>query len=246
MDIGVQLYAFPRPQVLAHLEPILDHLAASGYRAIEGLPKHDVVYRQELDSRGLRYAATHCNLKRLEELPALIDYLGQMGGADICSSAPLNGRQAGPDDYRRTAEYLNEQGRTLRDAGIWLHYHNHEFEFVPLEGDGRTGMEILLEGIDTSAVDLCFDAGWPWQEGTDPAAFLREQAAAIRYVHLRDFQGEDWAPLGRGELDLPAIIEAALALPELRWLVVEHDPSDDDPGRDLAISRDYLREQAAL
>ena len=47
------------------------------------------------------------------------------------------------DDYRRIAERCNEAAIQATAAGIQLAYHNHNFEFSPLEG-GTTGFEVFM------------------------------------------------------------------------------------------------------
>ena len=58
-------------------------------------------------------------------------------------------------------------GKQFRDEGIHLHYHNHDFEFLKVDGN-KTGMDILMEGLDFRVVDLCVDVAWVMRGGDDP------------------------------------------------------------------------------
>ena len=239
--IGAQLYIFQEKFDLERsLDVILEGLAQAGYGAVEGSPGQETDYRQELDRLGLRYIAPHVNPSKLKDLGAIAAYLRVMGGKDICSSGLLEWNRRAADDYRAAIRFLNEAGRQLRAQGIHLHYHNHEFEFERVEGD-RTGMDLLLEGLDADATDLGLDVGWVWRAGLDTARFLREHRERIGYIHLRDFRGAESVPIGQGEMELAPIMDALHELPHLRWVVVEQDPTAPDPMQAMRDSRNYLK-----
>ena len=243
--IGVQLYAFQRTVIDDDLVSVLTELRAMGYDAIEGYPGHMTNYRKTLDALGMQFAASHTTPTDLQQTAPFIEYLNVMGSADVCCSGPIGWNDRSYDNFRATCEFLNARGRILKDAGIALHYHNHEFEFLPVR-DGMTAMDVLLRELDFEVVDLCADVGWIWRAGLDPSDFLRKHAAKITYVHLRDFAGADSVPLGKGQVDLAAVMAAVRVLPRLRWLVVEHDPVSKTPAEDLAQSRHFLRDRFNL
>jgi sugar phosphate isomerase/epimerase len=243
--IGVQLYPFERTRIEQDLPSVLRALRDIGFAAVEGYPDHFENYRADLEALGMRYAAAHIVPSALEEPEPLIAYLQAIGGADVCCSGLLKGAGRSVAAFADTATFLNEQGRILKAAGIALHYHNHEFEFQPLQGR-TTGMDVLLRDLDFDAVDLCLDVGWLWRAGTDPAAFLAAHAARISYVHLRDFQGAVSVPLGQGEMNLAAVMASVAQLPDVRWLIVEHDPGAGCPLKELEISRRFLRDRFSL
>ena len=67
----------------------------------------------------------------------------------------------------------------LREAGIRLHYHNHDFEFLVQFG-GKRIIDIMLEELDPAACDLCVDVAWVHRGGDDPAL----ERSARRYLDL--------------------------------------------------------------
>ena len=71
-----------------------------------------------------------------------------------------------------------------RYNGIAFHYHNHDYEFDDL-GGGTTAMDLLLDGLDNDAVDLCLDVGWVYVAGEDPGAFLAAHSARTGYLHSK-------------------------------------------------------------
>ncbi len=80
--------------------------------------------------------------------------------------------------------------------------------------------------------------------GGDPAQMIREHADRIKYVHLKDLSCDPFAflPLGEGELDMSAILEALAEINYDGWISVELD-SHPDPKAAAAESFRYLDSQ---
>jgi inosose dehydratase len=79
--------------------------------------------------------------------------------------------------------------------------------------------------------------------GGDPARLSLEHASRIRYVHLKDFRRDPFAflPLGEGELDMKAILQALVTINYTGWIAVELD-AYDDPKAGAETSMRYLTE----
>lgn len=221
--------------------PVLDHISGCGYEALECGASEPVACRHELDRRGLRQAGTHLTPARLLDLKPVLSEMRILGGRDLCSSGLFDWHQRTEADYRLTAAILNRAGLQLRQEGIHLHYHNHDFELNERVGD-RTALEFLLELFDPEAVDLCVDVGWVAKAGHDPVPFLRRHRERIGYLHLKDFDAEGWAELGRGQVNWPAVMAVLPELPQVRWAMIEQDSSRRDPLESIRLSREYLRE----
>ena len=56
------------------------------------------------------------------------------------------------DGYRELADVLNTAGATAAEADLRVAYHNHAFEFDPLNEDGANGYALLLEHLDPTLV----------------------------------------------------------------------------------------------
>ncbi len=240
-NVGAQLYIFQKKHSLAQeMEPILASLAGIGYTCIEGFYRGKQNFRDALDRCHLTYAAAHLVTSELSEPGEVADYVLQMGGRDVCVSGPIVWNERTPEDYRKTADFLNRASASLHSQGVTLNYHNHDFEFLPLE-NGETGMEILLQRLDFRTVKLCLDAGWVWRAESDPAAFLETHAEKIGVLHLRDFRGENSVPLGEGGLDQRTILAVIPALLSLRHVIVEQDPDAENPALAMKTSFDFLK-----
>ena len=242
MIVAGQLYVFTRSSALEDdVAGVLDGMAEAGYEAIEGMLGRPPLTRGVVDAAGLRYLAPHCGLRNIEPLGETVRFCHAMGAEAICSSGLLEWDRREADDYRASAAALNRIAGELQAEGIELLYHNHDFELLEVE-PGRTGMDLLLESLDFDRVRLCFDAGWVWVAGHDPARFLAEHGEKIGFLHIRDFRGRESVPLGQGDMDLADLCAEVPKLPDLRALVVEQDPTTPDPMSDMASSRAHLRE----
>ncbi len=219
---------------------ILDRLTTLGYAGIEGGIKDAALYKSKLESRGLAYSATHVSLSGRPVVKDVIDYLHAVGGADICNSGILTWKDQKLADYLEAIPLLNDFARQAAREGIHFHYHNHAFEFDVVDGK-KTGMDILLEGLDLSVITLCVDVAWVFRGGRDPAEFLQEHADKIAYVHLKDTDGTEWLELGRGKLDFKSILAVLPKLTRVRWAAIEQDATKLEPLESIAVSREYLR-----
>jgi sugar phosphate isomerase/epimerase len=132
-------------------------------------------------------------------------------------------RRKTADDYKKLAATLNEFGATLQASGLTLAYHNHDFEFKPLD-NGQLGEDILLENTDPALVKAEVDTYWVLKAGHDPVAFIQKYAGRVPLIHIKDRDKTDgsFAPVGTGDLPLDALVAAAPGV-GAEYLIVEQD-----------------------
>jgi sugar phosphate isomerase/epimerase len=232
--LAVQTYVFAKSGL--DQPAILNAVRQAGFSAVEGGPSAD--FARACVAAGITHAGAHIALNAFPSDAELNAAKAISGVTDVVNSGVLRWGGLTAEDYRQAIPLLNEHGRRLRDLGLRLSYHNHDFEFAALP-EGTTGMQLLLDGLDPSAVELCVDLGWVHIGGTDPVAFLRTHGARIGIVHLRDHDGTTWVPLGHGKLDLRGIAAEIARLPHIRRIVVEQDPHSA-PAEQCRLSREWL------
>ena len=241
--LGAQLIVFGKKyDINKDTDTILDAVAQAGYAAVEGGAADAKLYRAKLDARGLKHAGSHVTPQKLLDVKPLLEYLRIAGGNDICNSGLMDWNKRSLADYKEAIAVLNRAGRALRAEGVHLHYHNHDFEMFKVDG-GPTGMELLLEGLEPDACDLCVDVAWVQKGGGDPADFLRRHDARIGYLHLKDFNDEGWIELGQGKVNFAAVMRVLPEMKNVRWAMIEQDSSRLDPRQSVAISRKYLKDR---
>ena len=240
-QIALQLYTLRR-LAADDLAGTLRAVAAAGYRAVElaGLPKTEPEeLRRLLDESGLQVVAAHEGIEGLrEDANALADRLARLGcPRAIVPWMPEADRQTA-DDVRRFAAAVGGFARRLAERDIRLGYHNHNFEFAPL--DGTTIWDILLTELPPE-VELELDVYWVSVAGHDPVAEIDAAAGRVRLLHMKDREAGPEpraAPAGEGILPFPDIIEAARSA-GVEWYIAEQD-EPRDALQDIASAFRYL------
>ena len=150
-----------------------------------------------------------------------------------------------PEDRRSVAGYsevvATAKQANAEHAGVTFGYHNHDFEFKPVE-DGGSGFAVLFEGTDlTCEMDTC----WVAVGGADPVQWMQKLAGRVPLLHIkdcRDFAAKALCEVGTGKVPVKDIVQAAPGV-GAKFLVVEQDNNwiDGDPMKSAKISYDNLR-----
>lgn len=240
--VGLQLIIYGR-KVWEDLEGVLREVSKAGYEGIEAGNLFELKPQEELkgilERNLLLVAGVHGGYRDTEDEGRLmrnIRYLKEVGARYLMCSGVGPGQ--GIEPYERAAETFNRVGRICEENGIHFCYHNHNWEFS--EFDGVKGIHRLCELTDPSYVKLCVDIYWVKIGGEDPAEFIRRYKDRVVYFHFKDGAPGSFSELGKGVVDIPSSLEAALECgPE--WIVVEQDSTDKDPAISIKESREYLR-----
>ncbi len=113
---------------------------------------------------------------------------------------------------------LNTCGKTLKEEGIELLYHNHNCEFRKI--DGQTAYERIVEQTDPAYVNFEFDSYWPTEAGVNAAAWMQRLGNRMKLYHINDrgsrvsgktssILTSDSMELGYGNMDLTTMVDIA-------------------------------------
>jgi sugar phosphate isomerase/epimerase len=239
--IGLQLYTV-RSRMGDSVERTLERVAQVGYDEVEfagyfGRSPEQI--RSALDEVGLAAPSGHLALEELEDdWEASVDRAGTIGHEYLVVASIAPEHRTTLDDYRRMADRFNRVGERAIAAGLTFAYHNHAFEFEPVEG--QVPWDVLLAATDPALVKLELDLYWITVAGGDAAATLQAHPGRIHLVHVKDMAADrSMAAVGTGTIDFAALF----ALGEqagIRHYFVEHD-NPNDPFASIAASQDYLR-----
>jgi len=162
----------------------------------------------------------------------------------------MKGERDTVDKYKLYCDRLNEAGAKAKAAGIQLCYHNHSFEFGPIED--TVPFEILVERFDPDLVKFELDVFWASVGGYDPVALTKRLSSRISLLHLKDKKAETpvifdegevpedaFKELGNGVVDIPAIIKLGEEA-KVDYCFVEQDHSPD-PINSVGESVNYLK-----
>jgi sugar phosphate isomerase/epimerase len=246
-QISLQLYTV-REETARDMSGTLRRVSEIGYPAVEfagfgGLSAEDL--RNILDDLGLRASGAHVPFDSWETDPGSV--ITDMHTI-ACAHAILP--MAPTDQHRdeaavaRLAGGLNRWGELCRQEGVTFSYHNHDFEFAPL--DGTTMWEVLVRETDPELVYFELDLYWVRYGGADPETLLRNDADRVSLVHLKDMASDDQRsdlPVGEGIMPWTSLMEAADAA-EVEWYVAEQD-NPRVALEDVRTSLQHLQELAS-
>ncbi len=230
-SIGLQLYTI-RDRMSEGVPEALAAVAAIGYREVETAGLFNLTpeqFRAELDRVGLVSPAGHYNLNdlraNLDGIFATAEALGQRWVV----VPSLGGDERTADGFRQVAADLNRFGAAAVQRGLRIGYHNHDFEFQPVDGD-RNGYDILLEETDPELVDLELDIFWAVRGGEDPIALFNRQPGRFTLCHVKDMADmagqRRMTEVGQGEIDFARILGQS-QLAGLQHYFIEHDTPQD-------------------
>ncbi|EWS82764.1 sugar phosphate isomerase/epimerase family protein [Brachybacterium phenoliresistens] len=240
MLISVQLYSV-REALAADPIATLSSLRDMGFESVEpfGILDWADTLRTALPELGLSAPSTHAGVLAEADPARLFGVAANLGVRTVIEPHRDRSHWTSVDDIRRTADLLNGLAGTAAEEGVRLGYHNHEFE-LETDFEGRTGLEVLSEDLDPRVV-LEVDTFWAAVGGQDPAQLLRRLGQQVQLAHLKDGplnrETSQQKPIGQGEMDVPAILEAA---PWLEIGVIEFDDYAGDVLEGIRQSREAL------
>jgi inosose dehydratase len=142
---------------------------------------------------------------------------------------------------------LNEAAKAISDQGITPVLHQHTGTCV----ETRDETYATLDAIDTRYLKFGPDVGQLMKGGADPVKVVKDYLPLVQHMHLKDFNGEDnhllgYCPLGKGKVNVPAILDLMNGRKISGMIMVELDnnpksPSPTPPQDLVAESKSYLK-----
>lgn len=231
--VGLQLYTV-RDAMQRDLPGTLARVAQIGYRDVEFagyFGRTPAEIRALLEQNGLRAPSSHVGYPGTDAAWAkILDDAKAVGHEYVtCPWIPEEARGSA-DKYRRVADLFNRSAQKAKDAGLRFAYHNHDFEFKPLEG-GALPFDILLQSTDKSLVDFEMDLYWTVKGGQDPIAYLDRFPGRFALVHIKDATAapeRTMTDVGSGTIDFRGIFaHDADRGAHIKYFFVEHDQPAD-------------------
>jgi len=138
---------------------------------------------------------------------------------------------------------LNDGAKAVVDLGLTPVLHPHTGTCI----ETRDETYAIMENVDTRYLKFGPDVGQLAKGGADPVQIVRDFLPLVHHVHLKDFDGGPaylgYAPIGRGHVNLGAILDMCETRQMDGMVMVELDSSDvmPIPPRETAeIARTWL------
>ena len=247
--LGAQLYTVRQfTRTIEDVAETLKKVARIGYTAIQISafgpvdPKDVAAIVQD---NALTVAATHVGWNRfLEDLDGVIE-THKLWGCDHPAIGGLPGEYRSEEGIKRFLDELAPVAEKLAAEGMDFSYHNHNHELARYDCR-KTWLQTLYEQAAPAILKAEIDTYWIQAGGGDPAWWVRKCAGREPLLHLKDMMITTdreirMAEIGEGNLNWPAILEAAEAGGVEYYLVEQDDCYERDPFESLAISYRNLR-----
>ncbi len=251
--VGLETYSL-RAELQKDFAGGLQAMRQMGFREVElaGLYGHTAKDLKRVLSRyGLRPTSLLCSYELLRDsLDKVISDARTLGVQYVgCSWIP-HGRQLTREDVDKATDLFNQVGSAMQARHLHFMYHIHGYEFVPASGGG-TLLDVMVSQMTPGIADFELDIFWVWAGGQDPALLLKKYPGRFVALHLKDmaegtptggYSGS--APdtsstvLGRGTIDIPAVLRAALLTGVDKFYIEDEAP---DAARQIPASLQYLQ-----
>ncbi|MEG0865155.1 MAG: sugar phosphate isomerase/epimerase [Clostridia bacterium] len=246
--IAYQLYS-AREEAQQNLDSVLAALSAMGYHGVEfaGFYGHSA---QEiaalLKKHSLVAISSHVPFAEIEaDMFGVISFHQAIGCRFIAVPYLDDATRPGAAGFGHAIAVIHRFARLMKDAGLTLLYHNHDFEFIKLSG--QYALDFLYSAVPAEWLQTELDVCWVKYAGEDPAAYIRKYAGRCPVVHLKDYVGTkgdvtpyaligidenekkatsafEFRPVGYGCQDIEAVLLAGIES-GAQWFVVEQDMS---------------------
>ena len=268
--VALQLFSV-RDDLAADFEGTIKKVAALGYDGVEFAGTYGRTAEQVKNictEAGVKPVSAHVSFAELMQDPeGVIQYYAEIGCKYIAIPYLTEEYRPGHEKFSEIIEGSRFLGEICKRHGIQLCYHNHDFEFVKI--DGEYALDILYKEVPAEYLATQIDTCWANVAGEDPAPYVEKYAGRTPTVHLKDFvmpgkkpsrmyqligiddgaqeesdgsSGFAFRPVGYGAQRIEEIVQAA-EKSGAEWLIVEQDsPSMGKTPLECAeMSITYLR-----
>ena len=252
-NLGVQLYTV-RNVIGKDPKATLEAIQKIGYTEVEAIYASLHEIWPAMKETSLQPVSVHIDeaifMKGGSDLDAALADVKQRGFKYVVVPYIPVKERGGADMFKRLADSLNKSGEKAQAAGLQLCYHNHAFEYKPI--DGQTGLAMLMDGTQKGVVSLELDIFWASVAGHDPVEILKTYSGRVALLHLKDksrsftkteydenVPKDTFKEVGSGSINIAAVLKAADQA-GVQHYFVEQDQVPGDPIDSLRKSFEFL------
>jgi sugar phosphate isomerase/epimerase len=213
-----------------------------GYVELGGQTKEEAIaWKKILDDCGTKVSGAHYGLPFFDDADNLFECMNIFDCKNIIVPWVQHDTFATIESIKQFADGLNKAGEVATAAGFNFLYHNHDFEFVIV--DGENGMEHLIAHTDPRYLKLEVDVAWVKLGGVDELEFLNKHAARVGLIHGKDFDPANnprWTVAGQGTVNLDGALKFAVDH-KVEFVAIELDDSPIAPMDAVAQSYEFYK-----
>ncbi len=234
LQLGIAGYTFSKstiPQAIAIMQRV--NVKSFSLKDIQ-LPldstkdKIDEVVKTFTDAGINIYAVGVIYMKKKEDVDQAFEY-AKMVGVDMIVGSPIY----------ELLPYVEQKAKSY-NIRVAIHNHGPEDPEYPTPGDVYKHIKAL-----DSRLGLCLDIGHTQRDNIDPATAYLKYADRIMDMHIKDVDKAEKdahsLELGRGIIDIPALIKALYKKGYTGRCSFEHEKDAEDPLPGLAECVGYFK-----
>lgn len=246
--IGLQLYSL-RNEISEDLRGSLEKIAAIGYKNVEAAGYSDgkfyglepQEFKKLVEKTGMKVNSSHLTFD-IADISTVMNAHREAGIKYLVWPWISGDERKTIDDYKSLAEKFNVIGEICQKNGLSFGYHNHDFEFKPI--NGIIPYDVLLESTRPEHVFMQIDLYWIWYAGKDPVAYFKKYPGRFKLWHVKDMKAGDdkkMTEVGSGIIDYAGLFEHA-PLAGMEAFFVEQDIIEGDGFESVKKSFNYLND----
>jgi len=253
---GLQLYSL-RDQLPKDVSGYIAKVAGAGYKEVEpfGYSKKDgfwgldaKAFSNLLKQNGLTTASAHFGMDqyfvegKTDDLETYIE-AANITGMSYVIIPSINGEVLkSADQFKQVADKMNKAAEICKKSGLKLGYHNHNFEWKPV--DGTTFYDVVLKETDPALVHMEMDIYWVVRAGQDPIQLFQQHPGRFALCHLKDMDKDNHnlnTEIGNGGIDFKKILSYKKLAGLEHFIVEQENYTNIDPIVSITKSADYVK-----
>ena len=209
------------------------------------------LFGELLAKNGIRIVGNHYNFDAIVNRPEETMELHRMWGTTNVGIGGIpHEARSGVKEMKKFIDLFNKTAEIYAKEGFKLTFHNHNYEFEPIDGR-KTPMEFFAEEFDPNNISFVLDTCWVAAGGADVREWMERLAGRIDILHLKDLVATrvvnarspefNVTEIGNGGLYWDGIMETAEKIGVKHYVVEQDNNFIDTPFESLRISADFLK-----
>jgi len=250
-EMSLQLYSF-REDIKEDYNATIKKTAEIGFTSVEAAGysngkfygKTPAEFRRDVENAGMTVLSSHATKGLSEKELKSKDFSESLLWWDVCIEAH---KDAGAkyivipsmdvpktlEELQTVCDYYNEIGRRCKEKGLSLGYHNHDDEFVEIEGVMM--YDYLIEHTNPDYLFFQMDVYWTVRGQQSPVDYFHKYPGRFEQLHIKDNK-----ELGQsGMVGFDAIFRNT-DVAGTKYLIVEVENYNFTPFESVKKSLDYL------
>jgi sugar phosphate isomerase/epimerase len=225
IPVGLQLYSV-RKECEKDFIKTVTAVAKMGYQGVEFAGYYNYgakQLRKILDDNGLKCCGTHTQLDTVlgDEFAKTVEFNKILGNRYLIVPWLAEEKRKTAKDWYAIAGLFNTLSAKAKMHGMRVGYHNHTFEYQPLEG--KIPWDLFAENTDRDVI-LQFDSGNAGEGGAETVPYLQKYPGRSVTIHIKEFSKTNKkAILGEGDVPWKEVFRICETTGGTEWYIIEEE-----------------------